>query len=158
MAVDTQTAQDLLLVLNQEFDALKIQNLAQFEALQDGKARLLARLEGVSPDAITEDVRDILIQCRDAHRRNETLIQHQLVAIRGIGRWTAEMFLIFHLKRPNVLPLDDIGLQNGISRCYFSGEPVSRSEIREVATGWAPFCSVATWYIWRSLDPVPVAY
>jgi len=82
----------------------------------------------------------------------------ELVAIRGIGRWTAEMFLIFHLMRPNVLPLDDVGLQNGISRCYFSGEPVSRSEIREVAATWAPFCSVATWYIWRSLDPAPVAY
>ncbi|MDP1894825.1 MAG: DNA-3-methyladenine glycosylase 2 family protein [Hydrogenophaga sp.] len=82
----------------------------------------------------------------------------ELVAIRGIGRWTAEMFLIFHLMRPNVLPLDDVGLQNGISRCYFSGEPVSRSEIREVAASWAPICSVATWYIWRSLDPAPVAY
>lgn len=82
----------------------------------------------------------------------------ELVAIRGIGRWTAEMFLIFHLMRPNVLPLDDIGLQNGISRCYFSGEPVSRSEIREVAASWAPYSSVATWYIWRSLDPAPVAY
>ncbi|KRB97754.1 DNA-3-methyladenine glycosylase [Hydrogenophaga sp. Root209] len=82
----------------------------------------------------------------------------ELVAIRGIGRWTAEMFLIFHLMRPNVLPLDDLGLQNGISRCYFSGEPVSRSEIREVASSWAPFSSVATWYIWRSLDPAPVAY
>ena len=82
----------------------------------------------------------------------------ELIAIRGIGRWTAEMFLIFHLMRPNVLPLDDVGLQNGISRCYFSGEPVSRSEIREVAASWAPYCSVATWYIWRSLDPAPVAY
>jgi DNA-3-methyladenine glycosylase II len=82
----------------------------------------------------------------------------ELIAIRGIGRWTAEMFLIFHLMRPNVLPLDDIGLQNGISRCYFSDEPVSRSEIREVAASWAPYSSVATWYIWRSLDPVPVAY
>ena len=82
----------------------------------------------------------------------------ELIAIRGIGRWTAEMFLIFHLMRPNVLPLDDVGLQNGISQCYFSGEPVSRSEIRELAASWAPYSSVATWYIWRSLDPVPVAY
>jgi DNA-3-methyladenine glycosylase II len=88
---------------------------------------------------------------------DESIIK-ELVAIRGIGRWTAEMFLIFHLMRPNVLPLDDVGLQNGISRCYFSGEPVSRSEIREVAATWTPFCSVATWYIWRSLDPAPVAY
>ncbi len=82
----------------------------------------------------------------------------ELVGIRGIGRWTAEMFLIFHLMRPNVLPLDDIGLINGISRNYFSGEAVSRSDVREVAAAWAPYCSVATWYIWRSLDPVPVAY
>ena len=83
---------------------------------------------------------------------------HELVAIRGIGRWTAEMFLMFHLMRPNVLPLDDIGLINGISRNYFSGEPVSRSDVREVAQAWAPYCTVATWYIWRSLDPLPVAY
>ncbi len=82
----------------------------------------------------------------------------ELVAIRGIGRWTAEMLLIFHLMRPNVLPLDDVGLINGISRNYFSGESVSRSEAREVAAPWAPYCSVATWYIWRSLDPVPVEY
>jgi len=82
----------------------------------------------------------------------------ELIAIRGIGRWTAEMFLMFHLMRPNVLPLDDVGLLNGISRNYFSGEQVSRSDAREVAAAWAPYCSVATWYIWRSLDPVPVAY
>ena len=77
----------------------------------------------------------------------------ELVAIRGIGRWTAEMFLIFHLMRPNVMPLDDLGLLKGISMNYFSGEPVSRAEAREVGEAWAPFRSVATWYIWRSLDP-----
>jgi DNA-3-methyladenine glycosylase II len=82
----------------------------------------------------------------------------ELVAIRGIGRWTAEMFLIFHLMRPNVLPLDDVGLINGISHNYFSGDPVSRSDAREVADAWAPYRSVATWYIWRSLDPLPVSY
>ena len=82
----------------------------------------------------------------------------ELVSIRGIGRWTAEMFLIFHMLRPNVLPLDDVGLINGISKNYFSGDTVSRSDAREVAAAWAPYCSVATWYIWRSLDPEPVAY
>ena len=83
---------------------------------------------------------------------DEAIIE-ELVAIRGIGRWTAEMFLIFHLMRPNVLPLDDVGLIKGISVNYFSGEPVSRAEAREVGDAWAPFRSVATWYIWRSLDP-----
>lgn len=88
---------------------------------------------------------------------DESIIE-ELVAIRGIGRWTAEMFLIFHLMRPNVLPLDDLGLIKGISVNYFSGEPVSRAEAREVGDAWAPFRSVATWYIWRSLDPLPVDY
>ncbi|TAG27398.1 MAG: DNA-3-methyladenine glycosylase 2 family protein [Burkholderiales bacterium] len=82
----------------------------------------------------------------------------ELVAIRGIGRWTAEMFLIFHLMRPNVMPLDDIGMLRGISENYFSGEPVSRSEAKEVSAGWAPYRSVAVWYLWRSLDPLPVEY
>jgi DNA-3-methyladenine glycosylase II len=85
-------------------------------------------------------------------------IINELVAVRGIGRWTAEMFLIFHLMRPNVLPLDDVGLINGISKNYFSGDTVSRSDARDVAVAWAPYCSVATWYIWRSLDPLPVTY
>jgi DNA-3-methyladenine glycosylase II len=89
---------------------------------------------------------------------DDDAIIEELVSIRGIGRWTAEMFLIFYLMRPNVLPLDDVGLINGISNNYFSGESVSRSDAREVAAAWAPYCSVATWYIWRSLDPQPVAY
>jgi DNA-3-methyladenine glycosylase II len=88
---------------------------------------------------------------------DEAIIE-ELVGIRGIGRWTAEMFLIFHLLRPNVLPLDDIGLIKGISVNYFSGEPVSRAEAREVGDAWAPFRSVATWYIWRSIDPMSVSY
>lgn len=78
----------------------------------------------------------------------------ELVQIRGISRWTAEMFLIFNLLRPNVLPLDDAGLIQGISQNYFSGEPVSRSDAREVAANWEPWRTVATWYLWRSLDPV----
>jgi DNA-3-methyladenine glycosylase II len=92
------------------------------------------------------------------HTMADEAIIEELVAIRGIGRWTAEMFLIFHLMRPNVMPLDDLGLIKGISLGYFSGEPVSRAEAREVGEAWAPFRSVATWYIWRSLDPLPVDY
>jgi len=82
----------------------------------------------------------------------------ELTAIRGIGRWTAEMFLIFNLQRPDVLPLDDIGLLKAISLHYFSGEPVSRFEAREVSSAWQPWRTVATWYLWRSLDPIPVQY
>ena len=94
------------------------------------------------------------VHVRQWAQMDDEAIIDELVAIRGIGRWTAEMFLIFHLMRPNVLPLDDPGLIKGISNNYFSGEPVSRAEAREVGDAWAPYRSVATWYIWRSLDPV----
>ena len=103
--------------------------------------------------ALHFDSRALNVKAWDA--MDDDAIIAELVAIRGIGRWTAEMFLIFHMMRPNVLPMDDIGLINGISHNYFSGESVSRSEIREVAAAWAPYCSVATWYLWRSLDPLP---
>ncbi|MBS0292709.1 MAG: DNA-3-methyladenine glycosylase 2 family protein [Proteobacteria bacterium] len=89
---------------------------------------------------------------------DDTAIVAELVAIRGISRWTADMFLIFHLARPNVLPLDDATLIQGISQHYFSGDPVSRSDAREVGEAWKPWCSVASWYIWRSLAPLPVDY
>jgi DNA-3-methyladenine glycosylase II len=78
----------------------------------------------------------------------------ELTQIRGISRWTAEMFLIFNLSRPDVLPLDDPSLIRAISVNYFSGEPVTRSEAREVSANWEPWRTVATWYMWRSLDPV----
>jgi DNA-3-methyladenine glycosylase II len=96
------------------------------------------------------------VHVQDWQAMGDEAIIAELVAIRGIGRWTAEMFLMFYLTRPNVLPLDDAGLIHGISRNYFSGESVSRSDAREVAAAWAPYCSVATWYIWRSLDPLLV--
>jgi DNA-3-methyladenine glycosylase II len=88
---------------------------------------------------------------------DESVIR-ELSTIRGIGRWTAEMFLIFNMIRPDILPLDDIGLIKAISLNYFSGEPVSRHEAREVAANWAPWRTVATWYMWRSIDPIPVEY
>ncbi|WP_088281215.1 DNA-3-methyladenine glycosylase [Ideonella sp. A 288] len=98
------------------------------------------------------------VHVRQWQQMDDEAIIDELVAIRGIGRWTAEMFLIFHLMRPDVMPLDDLGLIKGISVNYFSGEPVSRAEARELGDAWAPFRSVATWYIWRSLDPLPVDY
>ena len=82
----------------------------------------------------------------------------ELVEVRGIGRWTAEMFLIFNLLRPDVFPLDDLGLQKGIRRAYFRKRKVALSTMRKLGEGWRPWRSVATWYLWRSLDPVPVEY
>lgn len=82
----------------------------------------------------------------------------ELTAVRGIGRWTAEMFLIFHQMRPDVFPLDDIGLQRAVCERYFSGEKQPRHTLAEFGERWRPWRSVATWYLWRSLDPVPVEY
>lgn len=79
----------------------------------------------------------------------------QLVRIRGIGQWTAEMFLIFHLHRPDVLPLSDLGLLNAFRLHYGN---LSKSEILTLSHGWQPYRTVATWYLWRSLDPVTVQY
>ncbi len=88
---------------------------------------------------------------------DEAVIE-QLTAVRGIGRWTAEMFLMFNLLRPDVLPLDDIGLQKAVALHYFRGRRVTTRTIQRVAAKWTPWRSVATWYLWRSLDPVPVEY
>jgi DNA-3-methyladenine glycosylase II len=81
-----------------------------------------------------------------------------LVQVRGIGRWTADMFLIFNLLRPDVFPLDDLGLQAALRRHYCNGRQASLARMRRLGAQWAPWRSVATWYLWRSLDPLPVEY
>ncbi len=81
-----------------------------------------------------------------------------LVQVRGIGRWTAEMFLMFNLLRPDVFPLDDLGLQKGLRLAYHSGRKVSFKTMKRRGESLRPWRSVATWYLWRSLDPVPVEY
>ena len=86
---------------------------------------------------------------------DEALIT-ELTQVKGIGRWTAEMFLIFYMARPDVLPIDDIGLQRAMSLHYNAGRPLSKLKMRRIGKAWAPWRSVATWYLWRSLDPLPV--
>jgi len=88
---------------------------------------------------------------------DEALIA-ELTQVKGIGRWTAEMFLMFHLLRPDVLPLDDLGLQKAVRLHYNRGRAVSPGRLRTLGRAWAPWRSVATWYLWRSLDPIPVEY
>lgn len=144
--------------------------------------RLVAALPNVSSDAVLSVSVETLRACGLSARKVEylkDLAEHQqagrlepslwttwddeaiireLVTIRGIGRWTAEMFLLFYLLRPNVLPLDDIGLIKGIALHYHNGERLPRADLIALAQRWQPWRSVATWYLWRSLDPVPVEY
>ena len=86
---------------------------------------------------------------------DEAVIE-ELVAVRGIGRWTAEMFLIFNLMRPDVLPLDDLGVLTAIGLHYNGGSRVTREQAREIGARWQPWRTVASWYLWRSLDPLPL--
>ena len=92
------------------------------------------------------------------HRMKEEGVIEDLERVKGIGRWSAEMFLIFHLMRPDVLPVGDLGLQRAMERHYNGGDPITRDDMREIARPWQPWSSVATWYLWRSLDPLPVEY
>ena len=82
---------------------------------------------------------------------DEAIIE-ELVAVKGIGRWTAEMFLMFSLARPNVLPVDDLGLQRAMERNYNNGRALTKDRMRRIGAAWAPWCTVGTWYMWRSLE------
>ncbi len=91
-------------------------------------------------------------------RLDDTEITQQLVTVKGIGEWTAEMFLIFYMGRPDVFPLADIGLQRAMSVHYKNNQPITKQEMITIAKKWMPWRTVATWYLWRSIDPIPVEY
>ncbi len=91
-------------------------------------------------------------------RASDAALIAQLTAVRGIGRWTAEMFLIFHLNRPDVWPVDDMGLQKAVARHYLDGRLPGAKELSAWGERYAPWRTVATWYLWRSLDPGVVQY
>ena len=112
-----------------------------------------------------EYLKDLAVHFRDGTlspadwlRLDDDAVIGQLVAVRGIGRWTAEMFLIFNLMRPDVFPLDDIGLLNAMARHYNDGGRLDRRAALERSATWAPWRTAACWYLWRSLDPLPVEY
>jgi DNA-3-methyladenine glycosylase II len=92
------------------------------------------------------------------HAHEDDAIIKMLTEIKGIGRWTAEMFLIFHVARPDVLPLGDLGLLKAIDRHYPTKMARKKAHYEQVAEAWKPYRSMATWYLWRSLDPLPVEY
>jgi len=76
----------------------------------------------------------------------------QLSQVRGVGVWTVQMFLIFALQRPNVLPVSDLGVRSAVRRAYGLDELPKATELAAIAEKWHPYCSVATWYLWRSLE------
>ncbi|MCA1562847.1 MAG: DNA-3-methyladenine glycosylase [Acidobacteria bacterium] len=78
-----------------------------------------------------------------------------LTQVKGIGRWSAEMFLMFRLHRPDVLPVDDLGIVNAVHRVYRLRKRPTADRIRQIGEAWKPYRSVASWYLWRSLDNEP---
>jgi len=152
------------------------------KAAQSVWGRFAACVGEVTPENVLLKERPVLRACGLSDRKTEyiaDLAQHfadgaihvhrwpemsdediiaELVEVRGIGRWTAEMFLMFNLLRPDVFPLDDLGLQKGIRVAYFRNRKVALSTMRRLGEQWRPWRSVATWYLWRSLDPLPVEY
>jgi len=142
--------------------------------------RFVGRLGEVSPEAILDCSVDELRACGLSGRKveyvkgiaddparcdpaqltsldDEDACRH-LVAYRGVGEWTAQMFMIFALCRPDILSLKDIGLRRGVEKHYADGRRLSDQEIQNIAEPWRPWRSIATWYLWRSLDPIPVEY
>ena len=91
-------------------------------------------------------------------KMDEEKVLLDLIKIKGIGSWTAEMFLIFYLLRPNIFPIKDLGLHKAISINYKTKYPLKELEIKKFKKKWNPWATVATWYLWRSLDPEPVKY
>ena len=89
---------------------------------------------------------------------HDDIIINDLVSIKGVGVWTAEMFLMFSLGRPNVFPVRDLGFLKAVSINYNKKLPISDMFLKKLKKEWDPWCSVATWYLWRSIDPVPVNY
>lgn len=81
-----------------------------------------------------------------------------LIALRGVGRWTAEMILIFSLLRPDVFPIDDLGVVRGMERIYNSTEPLRKHELYAIADSWKPYRTLGSWYMWRAMDPEPIEY
>ncbi len=107
---------------------------------------------------LAEQFRDGALADKPWNRMDDEQVIETLVEIKGIGRWTAEMFLIFHLLRPDVLPVTDIGIQKAIARHYNAGERLTPDELTAIAEPWRPWRSVASWYLWRSLDAILVEY
>jgi 3-methyladenine DNA glycosylase/8-oxoguanine DNA glycosylase len=89
------------------------------------------------------------------HMGDEAIIE-RLISVRGVGRWTVEMLLIFRLGRPDVLPADDYGIRKGFARAYTAGELPARKDVETYGLRWKPYRTVASWYLWRIAEQAPL--
>ena len=143
--------------------------------------RFIALVGEVSPEPILKPTPEMLKNCGLTSRKVEYIrgisetwtreyagldweilsddeVKRKLIALRGVGPWTAEMFLMFPLLRPDVFPFDDIGAIRAIENIYNRGEVMTKDELLDQANIWAPWRTVATWFLWRTIDDEPVEY
>jgi DNA-3-methyladenine glycosylase II len=104
---------------------------------------------------LAEKVHGGAVPLDDLPERSDEEVIATLLPVRGIGRWTAEMFLIFSLGRFDVLPVGDYGLRAGVQRAYKLEETPGKDELTKLAEPWQPYRSIGTWFIWKSAGPVP---
>ena len=109
----------------------------------------LSRQKAVYVRDLANHFSDGRIPTRKLCRMSDDEVIEALTAVNGIGRWTAEMFLMFVLNRPDVLPVDDLGLREGVRELYGLPERPTAAELTEMGERWRPYRSIATWYIWR---------
>lgn len=126
-------------------------NLSESELKECGLSRQKIAYMGNIADSFEEGI----LTPKRWESMTDTEVTKQLLQIKGVGQWTAEMFLIFHLHRADVFPMADLGLINAVRQHY--GD-LSKVEILALSKRWQPYRTVATWYLWRSLDPVVVQY
>ena len=143
--------------------------------------RFIALVGEVSPESILKPTPEMLKNCGLTSRKVEYIrgisetwtreyarldweilsddeVKRKLIALRGVGPWTAEMILMFSLLRPDIFPIDDIGAIRAIENIYNGGEVMSKEDLLDQAENWAPWRTVATWFLWRTIDDEPVEY
>lgn len=121
-------------------------------SFDDLRAIGLSRQKASYLQDLTEKVLDGTVRLHRVHRLSDEEIIDELIQIKGIGRWTVQMFLIFCLGRPDVFAPDDFGLRSAIQKLYGLPELPKRAEAEEIAAPWRPHATVASWYLWRSLE------
>ena len=110
------------------------------------------KLSYIKDLAAKVDRGDVPLDESEVDRLSDDEIIERLVQVKGIGRWTVHMFLIFRLGRPDVLPELDLGVQNAIRRAYKLRKQPKPVDVRRIGAKWSPYASVASWYLWRSLE------
>ena len=143
--------------------------------------RFIALVGEVSPEPILKPTPEMLKNCGLTSRKVEYIrgisetwtreyagldweilsddeVKRKLIALRGVGPWTAEMILMFSLLRPDIFPIDDIGAIRAIENIYNGGEVMTKDELLDQANNWAPWRTIATWFLWRTIDDEPVEY